>query len=73
MSTNVDTIRKLADREYKWGFVTEIEHEQVPKGLNEEIIRTISAKKREPEFMLDWRLRAFRHWAQLEKAEAEPK
>ena len=73
MSTNVNTIRSLAEREYKWGFVTEIEHEQVPKGLNEEIIHTISAKKGEPEFMLDWRLKAYRHWASLEKAQAEPK
>ena len=73
MSTNVNTIRSLAEREYKWGFVTEIEHEQVPKGLNEEIIHIISAKKGEPEFMLDWRLKAYRHWASLEKAQAEPK
>ncbi|HEV2732289.1 MAG TPA: hypothetical protein VGV15_19835, partial [Terriglobales bacterium] len=73
MSTNVNTIRNLADREYKWGFVTDIEDERVPKGLNEETIRLISAKKDEPEFMLDWRLKAFRHWASLEKAQAEPK
>ncbi len=72
MSTNVDTIRDLAERDYKWGFVTDIEHEQVPKGLNEEIIRIISAKKHEPEFMLDWRLKAFRHWMSLEAADAEP-
>jgi Fe-S cluster assembly protein SufB len=73
VSTNVNTIRSLAEREYKWGFVTEIEHEQVPKGLNEEIIHIISAKKGEPEFMLDWRLKAYRHWTSLEKAQAEPK
>ena len=73
VSTNVNTIRSLAEREYKWGFVTEIEHEQVPKGLDEDIIRAISAKKQEPEFMLEWRLKAFRHWASLEKAQAEPK
>src|SRR5215831_9904978 len=73
MSTNVNTIRDLAEREYKWGFITEIEEERVPKGLNEDIIRMISAKKQEPEFMLDWRLKAYRHWAKLEKAEAEPK
>jgi Fe-S cluster assembly protein SufB len=59
MSTNVDTIRDLAERDYKWGFVTEIEDERVPKGLNEETIRVISAKKREPEFMLEWRLKAY--------------
>ena len=73
MSTNVDTIRDLAERDYKWGFVTDIEAERVPKGLNEEIIRIISAKKQEPQFMLDWRLKAYRHWASLEKAQAEPK
>ncbi|HXZ32608.1 MAG TPA: Fe-S cluster assembly protein SufB [Terriglobales bacterium] len=73
MSTNVDTIRDLAEREYKWGFVTEIEDERVPKGLNEDIIRLISAKKHEPQFMLDWRLKAYRYWSSLEKAQAEPK
>jgi Fe-S cluster assembly protein SufB len=73
MSTNVNTIQDLADREYKWGFVTQVEEERVPKGLNEDIIRVISAKKNEPEFMLQWRLRAYRHWVSLEKAQAEPK
>ena len=73
MSTNLKTIRDLAEREYKWGFVTSVEEERVPKGLNEDIIRLISAKKDEPEFMLQWRLRAYRQWASLEKAQAEPK
>jgi Fe-S cluster assembly protein SufB len=73
MSTNINTIRDLAEREYKWGFVTDIEEERVPKGLNEDIIRLISAKKNEPEFMLQWRLKAYRHWVSLEKAQAEPK
>jgi len=73
MNINVDTIRNLAERDYKWGFVTDIEDERVPKGLNEEIIRVISTKKCEPEFMLDWRLKAYRHWGSLEKAQAEPK
>ncbi|MGH9815720.1 MAG: Fe-S cluster assembly protein SufB [Candidatus Acidiferrales bacterium] len=73
MSTNVKTIRDLAEREYQWGFVTEIEEERVPKGLNEGTIRLISEKKNEPDFMLAWRLKAFRHWASLERAEAEPK
>jgi Fe-S cluster assembly protein SufB len=73
MSTNINTIRDLAERDYKWGFVTDIEDERVPKGLNEGIIRLISAKKREPEFMLDWRLKAYRHWASLEESQAEPK
>ena len=73
MSTNMDAIRDLAERDYKWGFVTQVEEERVPKGLNEEIIRIISAKKNEPEFMLEWRLKAFRYWMSLEKADAEPK
>ena len=73
MSSDTRTIRDLATREYKWGFVTDIQEDRVPKGLSEETIRLISAKKSEPEFMLEWRLRAFRHWASLEKAQAEPK
>jgi len=73
MSSNTDAIRDLAQQEYKWGFVTNIGEDRAPKGLNEDIIRFISAKKQEPEFMLEWRLKAFRHWASLEKAQAEPK
>jgi len=73
MSSDIRTIHDLATREYKWGFVTDIQEDRVPKGLSEETIRLISAKKSEPEFMLEWRLRAFRHWASLEKAQAEPK
>ena len=73
MASNVDAIRDLAQQDYRWGFVTEIEAEKAPKGLNEDIIRLISTKKGEPEFMLEWRLKAYRHWASLEKAQAEPK
>jgi len=73
MSTNLNTIRDLAEREYKWGFVSDVESESVPKGLNEDTVRLISAKKGEPEFMLQWRLKALRHWMSLEKAQAEPK
>jgi len=73
VSSNTDILRDFAQQEYKWGFVTDVAEERVPKGLNEETIRLISAKKGEPEFMLDWRLRAFRHWESLEKAQAEPK
>jgi len=50
------------DTEYKYGFVTEIESDIAPKGLNEDIVRLISEKKNEPEFMLEWRLKAYRHW-----------
>jgi Fe-S cluster assembly protein SufB len=74
MSTNLDTIRELAaEKDYKWGFVSDVEAESIPKGLSEDTVRLISAKKHEPEFMLEWRLKAYRHWASLEKAEAEPK
>jgi len=71
MSTQ--TLDLLTSQEYKWGFVTDIEAETVPPGLNEDIIRLISAKKHEPDWMLDWRLKAYRYWAKLEQSEAEPK
>jgi Fe-S cluster assembly protein SufB len=73
MSSNTEAIKELAQQEYKWGFVTDIGEDRAPKGLSEDIIRFISAKKNEPEFMLEWRLKAFRHWMTLEKAQAEPK
>jgi Fe-S cluster assembly protein SufB len=72
MSTSMDAIRDLAERDYKWGFVTDIEAEEIPKGLSEDVVRVISAKKNEPAFMLEWRLKAYRHWASLEKADGEP-
>ena len=53
--------------EYKWGFVTDIEQDEFPKGLNEDIIRMISAKKEEPEWMTEWRLKAYRHWLTMEE------
>jgi len=56
------TVQDLANREYRAGFITEIESEAVPPGLNEDIVRLISRKKGEPDFLLEWRLRAFRHW-----------
>jgi Fe-S cluster assembly protein SufB len=73
MSRTEPKIEELARREYKYGFITDIEADTVPPGLDEQIIRFISAKKNEPEFMLQWRLKAYRHWAKLEKSEAEPK
>src|SRR5204863_6381617 len=57
----------ITNREYHAGFVTDIESETIPAGLNEEIIRLISAKKGEPEFMLQWRLKAFRHWLTMKE------
>ncbi|HEV8342603.1 MAG TPA: Fe-S cluster assembly protein SufB [Candidatus Binatia bacterium] len=73
MATSVNRVEEFTNREYKYGFITEIEADTLPRGLNEEIIRMISAKKNEPEFMLEWRLKAYRHWAKLEKSQAEPK
>jgi len=70
--TNSNTIEALANREYQYGFVTDIEAETAPRGLNEDIVRLISAKKNEPRFMLDWRLKAYRQWVKLEKSDAEP-
>src|SRR5262249_50376728 len=62
MSTAITTIRELANREYQHGFETLIEADTAPRGLNEDIIRLISFKKQEPAFLLEWRLKAFRHW-----------
>ena len=73
MKPATNTVEDLARREYKYGFITDIEADTVPPGLNEDIIRFISAKKNEPEFMLEWRLKAYRYWAKLEKSAAEPK
>ncbi len=67
MTTATNTIEEFASREYKYGFVTDIEAETVPRGLNEEIIRLISAKKNEPDWLLEWRLRAYRHWLTMEE------
>src|SRR5437879_11043323 len=69
MPTATSAIAELANREYKHGFVTEIEADTVPRGLNEEVIHLISAKKQEPKFMLEWRLKAYRHWLTM----AEPR
>jgi len=65
--TELSDIELLANREYKYGFVTDIEADEIPKGLSEDIIRLISLKKEEPEFMLEWRLKAYRHWLTLDE------
>jgi Fe-S cluster assembly protein SufB len=62
-----DSLETLVNREYKYGFVTDIEADSAPPGVNEDIIRFISAKKGEPEWLLDWRLRAFRAWQKMEE------
>ena len=65
MSSSTEELEVLATQEYKYGFVTDIEADSAPPGLNEDIIRFISAKKREPEFLLEWRLKAYRHWLKM--------
>jgi Fe-S cluster assembly scaffold protein SufB len=62
-------IEALANREYKYGFVTDIESDVAPRGLNEDIVRLISHKKNEPEWLLEWRLKAFRHWLTMTEPE----
>ncbi len=63
MAATVETVEQVrALDKYKYGFVTDIESETAPKGLNEDIVRFISAKKQEPEWLLEWRLKAYRHW-----------
>jgi Fe-S cluster assembly protein SufB len=66
-------LRDLTEREYRWGFVTDIESDRVPKGLDEDVVRLISAKKGEPRFMLDWRLRAYHAWSRMAREEGEPR
>lgn len=61
-----EMIEQLANREYKYGFETNIDMDVIPKGLNEDVIRLISRKKNEPEFMLEWRLNAYRHWKTMD-------
>nr|HPK65792.1 Fe-S cluster assembly protein SufB [Thermoanaerobaculia bacterium] len=61
-TTDNDTIEQLATQEYKYGFVTDIEQVKLPAGLSEEIVQRISALKGEPDWMLEWRLKAYRHW-----------
>jgi Fe-S cluster assembly protein SufB len=67
MPTPQTEIEVLANREYKYGFVTELETDTVPAGLNEDIIRTISSKKQEPEWLLEWRLKSYRHWLTMKE------
>lgn len=64
---DIKIIEEHTNNEYKWGFVTEIEEDEFPKGLNEDIIRLLSIKKNEPEWMTEWRLKAYRHWHTMEE------
>ncbi|MEW6321046.1 MAG: Fe-S cluster assembly protein SufB [Acidobacteriota bacterium] len=65
MSTSTELIEQLATKEYKYGFTTDVEQEIAPKGLNEDIVRLISSKKDEPEWLLEWRLKAYRAWLKM--------
>ena len=66
-SSTESTVQEFTRREYQWGFVTPIESETLPPGLNEDVIRFISAKKGEPGWMTEWRLKAYRHWTTREE------
>ena len=68
MSKSEDTIKDATSGDYKYGFVTDVQSDKAPLGLNEDIIRLISSKKNEPEWLLEWRLKAFAIW----KAMPEP-
>ena len=70
-SETLETVRSVTGGEYKYGFVTDIESDFAPRGLNEDIVRFISAKKEEPDWLFQWRLKAYRSWPKL--ADEEPK
>ena len=65
MSTATKQIEELANTEYKYGFVTDVEQDIIPVGLDEDVVRLISSKKGEPQWLLDWRLKAFRAWLKM--------
>jgi Fe-S cluster assembly protein SufB len=67
LDTDTQLLEDFAEREYKWGFITDIEADSLPPGLNEEVVAFISKKKNEPEFMLEWRLKAYRKWLEMEE------
>jgi Fe-S cluster assembly protein SufB len=68
MSSSNPELESLAERDYEWGFVTDIEQEFLPKGLDENIVRMISGKKNEPEWLFEWRIKAYRRWLEMQKA-----
>jgi len=67
MDEDIREVENLTQSEYKWGFITDIQADSAPNGLNEDIIRFISKKKNEPEWMTQWRLKSFRHWLKMEE------
>ena len=67
MKKNQDIIDSAISQEYEYGFTTDIEQETIPPGLNENVIRTISAKKNEPDWLLNWRLKAYKQWLKMDE------
>ncbi|AHM59150.1 cysteine desulfurase activator complex subunit SufB [Flammeovirgaceae bacterium 311] len=67
MAKDTDILESITSSEYKWGWETKIENESAPMGLSEDIVRYISAKKEEPEWLLEWRLKAYRHWLTMKE------
>ena len=67
MSTDTETIDRFVEQEYKWGFYTDVEADTLPPGLDEDVVRHVSAKKKEPEWLLEWRLKAFHHWQMMKE------
>ena len=67
--TEEELLNEVTSSEYKYGFTTDIESDTIPKGLSEEVVRIISAKKNEPEWMLDYRLKAYKAWLEMEEPE----
>jgi Fe-S cluster assembly protein SufB len=67
MSSSTETLHEFAKRDYKYGFVTDIDSESLPPGLNEDVVRALSAKKDEPEWLTEWRLKAYRHWLTMQE------
>ena len=65
----IETVRQVADRKYEFGFVTDVETETIEKGLSEDTVRFISARKQEPKWLLEWRLKAYRHWLTMPEPE----
>jgi Fe-S cluster assembly protein SufB len=65
MATETENLESLVNRRYEHGFVTDIDSDSLPPGLDEGVVRAISARKNEPEFMLEWRLRAYRMWLEM--------
>ncbi|NQV56311.1 MAG: Fe-S cluster assembly protein SufB, partial [Rhodospirillales bacterium] len=69
VSETVEQVKATAEQKYKYGFVTDVDADTAPKGLSEDTVRFISAKKDEPEWLLEWRLKAYRHWLKMEEPE----